>query len=421
MNKKEDTMRRLLSIALVVFVSISMIFASGSGEADNQKVIRICQFKVEIADDLQRLAEEYEELTGIKIEVESTSSSDYQTLLRTKFAGNEAPDIFNNEGFSQMTEWAEHLEDLSDEVWVADMVPQAIEGASINGRIYGLPLYFEGYGWCYNPKIFEKAGITELPKTLDEFDDICERLEAEGFAPIGLPFGASYNPGRFMFNVAVAHQENPTEFIEAACRGEIDFVNNEIMNEWVDMLDICIKHAYKNPLDMDYSGQLSAFAFEEVAMTMANNGAWVSFTEMNPDIDADYMVIPIDNDPSFNDVLYAGPSTYWVVNKNSPVKEEAKDFLEWLVTSERGQYYLTEVFGFVPGLSTMSVSEEQVGPLSAAVSEAIVNGKTLGWEWPKYPNGAADDIGDAIIEYAAGRLDRVQFLERVQDIFVRLS
>ena len=59
-------MRRLLSIALVVFVSISMIFASGSGEADNQKVIRICQFKVEIADDLQRLAEEYEELTGIK-------------------------------------------------------------------------------------------------------------------------------------------------------------------------------------------------------------------------------------------------------------------------------------------------------------------------------------------------------------------
>ena len=105
----------------------------------------------------------------------------------------------------------------------------------------------------------------------------------------------------------------------------------------------------------------------------------------------------------------------------SAVKEEAKDFLEWLVTSERGQYYLTEVFGFVPGLSTMSVSEEQVGPLSAAVSEAIVNGKTLGWEWPKYPNGAADDIGDAIIEYAAGRLDRVQFLERVQDIFVRLS
>ena len=414
-------MKRLLTVILIALIAISSAAAGGSGEAADQKVIRICQFKVEIADDLQRLAEEYEELTGIRVEVESTSSDGYQTLLRTKFAGDEAPDIFNNEGFSQMAEWSEYLADLSDEPWVADMVPQAVEGASIDGRIYGLPLYFEGYGWCYNPKMFEEAGITELPKTLDEFDELCTKLEAAGFAPIGLPFGSSYNPGRFMFNVAVAHQENPTEFIEAAKRGEIDFVNDEIMNEWVDMLDVCLKHAYKNPLDMDFSGQISSYAFEEVAMTMANNGGWISFTEMNPEIDADYMVVPINNDPAFNDVLYAGPSTYWVVNKNSPVVEEAKDFLEWLVTSERGQYYLTDVFGFVPGLSTMSVSEEQVGPLSAAVSEAIVEGRALGWEWPKYPNGAADEIGDAIIAYGAGELDRTQFLEEVQDIFVRLS
>lgn len=414
-------MKRLLSVALIALIAISMVFAGGSSESSDQKVIRICQFKVEIADDLQKLAEEYEELTGIKVEVESTSSDGYQTLLRTKFAGDEAPDIFNNEGFSQMAEWSEYLADLTDEPWVADMVPQAVEGASIDGRIYGLPLYFEGYGWCYNPKMFEAAGITELPETLEEFDEVCTKLEAAGFAPIGLPFGSSYNPGRFMFNVAVAHQENPTEFIEAACRGEIDFVNDKIMNEWVDMLDVCLKHAYKNPLDMDFPGQISSYAFEEVAMTIANNGGWISFTEMNPDIDADYMVIPINNDAAFNDVLYAGPSTYWVVNKNSPVVEEAKDFLEWLVTSERGKYYLTDVFGFVPGLSTMSVSEEQVGPLSAAVSEAIVEGKTLGWEWPKYPNGAADEIGDAIIAYAAGELDRTQFLENVQEIFVRLS
>ena len=414
-------MKRLLSVALIALIAISMVFAGGSSESSDQKVIRICQFKVEIADDLQKLAEEYEELTGIKVEVESTSSDGYQTLLRTKFAGDEAPDIFNNEGFSQMAEWSEYLADLTDEPWVADMVPQAVEGASIDGRIYGLPLYFEGYGWCYNPKMFEAAGITELPETLEEFDEVCTKLEAAGFAPIGLPFGSSYNPGRFMFNVAVAHQENPTEFIEAACRGEIDFVNDKIMNEWVDMLDVCLKHAYKNPLDMDFPGQISSYAFEEVAITIANNGGWISFTEMNPDIDADYMVIPINNDAAFNDVLYAGPSTYWVVNKNSPVVEEAKDFLEWLVTSERGKYYLTDVFGFVPGLSTMSVSEEQVGPLSAAVSEAIVEGKTLGWEWPKYPNGAADEIGDAIIAYAAGELDRTQFLENVQKIFVRLS
>ncbi len=414
-------MKKLLSVILVAFLALSVISASGNAESGDQKVIRICQFKVEIADSLQQLAEEYEELTGIKVEVESTSSDGYQTLLRTKFAGNEAPDIFNNEGFAQMGEWVEHLEDLSAESWVGDMVPSAKDGATIDGKVYGLPLYLEGYGLCYNPDMLEAAGITELPMTLSEFDALCTKLEEAGFAPIGLPFGSSYNPGRFMFNVAIAHQENPTEFIEAACRGEVDFVNNEIMNDWVDFLDVCLKHAYGNPLDLDFAGQISTFAFEENAITMANNGGWVSFREMNPEINAGYMVVPINDDPEFNDVLYAGPSTYWVVNKDSAVKEEAKDFLEWLVTSERGQYYLTEVFGFVPGLTTMTVTEEIVGPLSAAVSEAVADGRALGWEWPKYPNGAADAIGDAIIEYAAGRLDRTSFLQSVQDIFVRLS
>ncbi|MCF0237188.1 MAG: hypothetical protein HUK24_01205, partial [Sphaerochaetaceae bacterium] len=118
-----------------------------------------------------------------------------------------------------------------------------------------------------------------------------------------------------------------------------------------------------------------------------------------------------------NNVLDAGPSTYWVVNKNSAVKEEAKDFLEWLVSSERGRYYLTEVFNFVPGLTDISVSDN-ADPLSYAVSTAVSENRALGWEWPKYPSGANFACGDAIIEYAAGRLTRTQLLEKFQNIFV---
>ena len=414
-------MKKLLSVILVAFLALSVINAGGNAESEDQKTIRICQYKVEIADDIQRMAEEYEDLTGIKVEVESLSSDNYDTILRTKFAGNEAPDIFNNEGYLQLEAWTDHLEDLSDEPWVKDMIPLTVEGASINGKIYGLPLYLEGFGFCYNTDIFEEIGITELPMTLSEFDALCTKLEEAGYAAIGLPFGSSYNPGRYMANVAIAHQENPTEFIEAACRGEVDFVNNEIMNDWVDFLDVCLKHAYGNPLDLDFAGQMSTFAFGENAITMANNGAWITFMEMNPELGTGYMVVPINEDPEFNDVLYAGVSTYWVVNKDSAVKEEAKDFLEWLVTSERGQYYLTEVFGFVPGLSTIQATEEALGPMSATISNAIADGRALAWEFPKYPNGAADAIGDAIIEYAAGELDRTSLLKTIENIFVRLS
>lgn len=406
-----------IATVLAVLLSAMALFAGGTAEQKSeQKTIRISQFKVEIADDLVKLAEEYEALTGIKVEVESLSSDTYQTNLRSKQAAGELPDIFNNEGYSQLQDWAEYLEDLSDQSWVKDMAPSTVKGGSIDGKILGLPLYMEGYGICYNKDIFEVAGIEKLPTTLSEFDEVCTKLEEAGYSAIGLPFGGNYNPGRFGFNVAIAHQEDPDKFISDAVEGKADFVNNQIMQDWVDYLDVSIKHAYKNPLDLDFSGQMSTFALGEVAMTLANNGAYVSFSGMNPDINPGFLPVTINEDASFNDVLFVGPSTYWVVNKDSAVKKEAKDFLEWLVTSERGQYYLTEVFHFVPGFTSIDVSET-ADPLSAAIGEAITSGKSLGWEWPKYPSGAASDFGDAIIEYTAGKLDRTQLLQKFQDIF----
>lgn len=403
-------------MVLVCFVLFST-FAGGSREASGQKVIRLCQFKVEIADDLQKLAEEYEELTGVKVEVESLSSTNYQSTLRAKQAAGELPDIFNNEGYTQLAEWSEYLEDLSDESWVDDMSASTVSGASIDGKIYALPLYLEGYGLCYNKDLFEKAGITKIPGTLSELEEACIKLEQAGFTAFGLPFGGNYNPGLFMFNVAVAHQPDVDKFITDATAGKADFVNNEIMQDWVDFLDMTLRHCLGNPLELDFSGQMSTFALEEVAITLANNGAWLSFVGMNENIKPDYMVVPINDDREFNGVLYAGPSTYWVVNKNSSVKEEAKDFLEWLVTSERGRYYLTEVFNFIPGLTSITVSDH-TDPLSRAVSEAVTNNKVLGWEWPKYPSGAQFACGDAIIEYAAGRLTRTELLKKFENIFV---
>lgn len=404
----------IVAIALV----LASGFAAGEREASNKKVIRISQFKVEIADDFQTLAKEYEQLTGVRVEVESLPSTNYQSTLRTKLAAGELPEIFNNEGYTQLVEWAEYLEDLSGERWVKDMSESTIFGGSVDGKVYALPLYLEGYGFCYNKDMFEKAGIKSLPGTLSELEEACVKLEQAGFTPFGLPFGGNYNPGLFMFNVAVAQQPDVDAFIADAVAGKADFVGNKVMQEWVDLLDLTLEHCLGNPLELDFTGQMSTFALGEVAMTLANNGAWLSFVNMNPHINPGYTVVPINNDRQFNDALFVGPSTYWVVNKQSPMKEEAKKFLDWLVTSERGRYYLTEVFNFVPGLTSIAVSPK-ADPLSKAISEAVQAGKTRGWQWPKYPSGAQFACGDAIIEYAAGRTNRTQLLKKFENIFIQ--
>ena len=133
--------------------------------------------------------------------------------------------------------------------------------------------------------------------------------------------------------------------------------------------------------------------------------------QINPDIEVGYFSIPINNDADYNDVLFAGVSTYWVVNNESESKQEAKEFLDWLTSSERGQYYLVQEFGFVSGLTSIPAPEEYVGPLSAAVAEAVAAGKTLGWEWSRYPAGMTEEFGVGIQKYASGACTKEQMLE----------
>ena len=216
--------------------------------------------------------------------------------------------------------------------------------------------------------------------------------------------------GVFGANVAMAHQNDVNAFIDGLNNGTETFQDNEVFEEWVNLVDIMVEHAYLDPLTTTFADQISQMANEEAAITLANNGCWLSLLEINPDIQVDFFNVPINDDASYNDVLFAGVSTYWVVNKNSPVKEEAKEFLEWLVTSERGRYYLVEEFGFVSGLTSIEAPEEIVGPLSAAVAEAVQAGKALGWEWPKYPAGMTEELGVNIQKYVSGQCTAQEML-----------
>ncbi len=55
----------------------------------------------------------------------------------------------------------------------------------VNGKgLYDLPLGLNFEGFWYNKALFEKAGITKVPETWDEFLDACEKLKAAGITPI---------------------------------------------------------------------------------------------------------------------------------------------------------------------------------------------------------------------------------------------
>lgn len=389
------------------------------GDAGAKKVtLKMFQFKVEIAEPLAKLAAEYEKANpGVKIQIDTVGGgSDYGAALMAKFNSGDKPDIFNNGGFSDLDKWIEHLEDLSDQPWVKDMVPVAKEPMTKNGKLYGQPLNLEGYGFLYNKDLFAQAGITELPKTLSQLEDAAKKLQDKGVQPFVNGYGEWWVLGNHFVNIPFAQQPDPNAFIDGLNKGTAKIQGNAGFENWMKLFDLQLKYGNKNPLQTDYKTQVTEFATGKAAMTQQGNWTQLQITQTNPNIKVGFLPMPISDDAAANDKLPVGVPNNWVINKNSPNKEEAKKFLNWMVTSDIGKKYITEEFKFIPAFTNIPADEKILGPLAADIIKYSKENKTLSWNWFKFPGGEASSqkFAAAMQAYVAKQKTKDQMLDEFQ-------
>ncbi|WP_239615571.1 ABC transporter substrate-binding protein [Cohnella mopanensis] len=422
-------MKRNIKLTLVMTLALSMILsACGSKEADNKgnnaesggtaatKTIKIFQFKVEIAEALNRLKAEYESThPGIKLDIQTVGGgADYGAALKAKFASGEEPDIFNNGGYRDLGTWFDKLEDLSDQPWVADTVDVAKEPMTKDGKIYGQPMNLEGYGFVYNKDLFAKAGITETPTTLAQLEEAAKKLQAIGVTPFANGYQELWVLGNHTINVAFAHQKDPDAFIKGLNEGTEKIPGNATFDEWTKLVDLTLKYGNKNPLTTDYNTEMTLFANGEAAMTQQGNWTQVQIDGINPDLNIGILPMPINDNAEDNDKLYVGVPNNWVVNKNSKVKPEAKEFLNWLVTSDIGKKYIAKDFKFIPAFKSIEATSEDLGDLGAEVVKYSQEGKALSWNFNKFPDGGMNEFGNQIQAYVAGKSDKNALFDGLQ-------
>ncbi|MFC0213042.1 ABC transporter substrate-binding protein [Paenibacillus chartarius] len=432
-------MKRASVTALSAALSLSLL-AAGCGNNDNNNTgtntgtatggntgaaagkevtIKIFQFKVEIAEALKKMQAEYEAShPGVKLQIETVGGgADYGAALKAKFASGDQPDIFNNGGFQEMNTWMDRLEDLSDQPWVANVLPVAKEPMTKNGKLYGMPMNVEGYGFLYNKDLFAKAGITELPKTLSQLQAAAEKLKAAGITPFSNGYQEWWILGIHNVNVAMARQSDPAKYIEGLYAGTEKIPGNAVFNDWVKLLDTTIKYSSKNPLTTDYNTQVTQFAKGEAAMMQQGNWTQVQISGINKDIKIGVLPMPINEDPAANDKLFVGVPNNWVINKDSKVKAEAKEFLNWMATSDIGKRYMTKEFKFIPAFTNVTADPADVGEIAVAIMDYNKAGKVLGWHWPRLPEGTTQLFGANLQAYIAGKMNAQQLLEALQKSF----
>jgi raffinose/stachyose/melibiose transport system substrate-binding protein len=401
--------------------------SSSSAKTEGGKTVKIFQLKVEINDQLQALAKKYEAEKGVKVEITSVGGgADYGAALKAEFQKGTEPDVFMVQGAGDYGIWKDKIDDLSDQGWIKNAVKGTLDTITFDGKVYGMPAATEGYGLIYNKAILDKAGID--PKSIDTFDKLkaaFEKLDSKK-AELGLDNVVSYTTketwvtGNHTFNIPLAAQDNPKQFTADYVAQKADVVNNKQFNDWMNLVELMCKYGGGKTLDtIDYSNQVGNFALGKTAFMQQGNWCAGDLKNLKADFDMGFIPMCINNDTNakVNTSIPVGVPMYWVVNKDSKVSKDAKDFLDWMVTSQTGQEALVKDMNMIPAFTNFTVESDNA--LNKSISEYNKAGKTLPWAFTNLPDGfSMNNIGPIFSKFLTtdmGAQAKKDMLQSIQD------
>ena len=196
-------MKKFFALLLALTMVLSLVACGGSKEeeapvedAASEEVaegvtveVIAAQYGTQTADWWKGFEADFEAANeGIDLVVDVVSWNDIYTVVNTRVANGEAPDLLNIDVF------ADYVADdllLPAEDWVSDetyakFYPAFLEQSVIDGTVWAVPDLASARALYYNKDILAAAGV-EVPTTWDELTAACEALKA--YDPEIYPWG----------------------------------------------------------------------------------------------------------------------------------------------------------------------------------------------------------------------------------------
>ena len=185
------SMRKLAAAGLAAATLLSVAACGGQsasntagGSADGGKTeITVWAWEPLISKTVEGFEKENPDIT-VKVVNAGTNNDEYTALSNAVNAGSGAPDLVQLD-YNAVPQFAysDALEDLSqyggDKI-LDKFTTGAQAGVTVDGKMYGMPMGTGPMALFYNKEVFDKAGVTEAPKTWDEFYEAAKKIHALG-------------------------------------------------------------------------------------------------------------------------------------------------------------------------------------------------------------------------------------------------
>ena len=139
---------------------------------------------------LKEAAEAFTAETGIPVDVEFKGRTGIREGLQPALDAGTNIDLFDEDIDRVNKTWGDYLLDL-EELAKANDYEKTANAGLINacrevggGTLKSIPYQPNVFAMFYNQEIFDKAGVTEVPKTWEELDAACAKIKEAGFTPI---------------------------------------------------------------------------------------------------------------------------------------------------------------------------------------------------------------------------------------------
>ena len=241
-------MKKFFALLLALTMVLSLVACGGSDDAaeettddaateeTSEKVtldVIAAQYGTQTADWWKGFEADFEAAYGdIDLVVDVVSWNDIYTVVNTRVANGEAPDILNIDVFADYQ--ADGLllpaQDYVSEETYAKFYPSFLDQSVVDGTVWAIPDLASARAMYYNKDILDAAGVA-VPTTWDELTAACEAIKA--YNPEIYPWGVDMTTDEGQACFAYYIWNNGGDFTDAEGNWTLNSAENVAAIEYI--------------------------------------------------------------------------------------------------------------------------------------------------------------------------------------------
>lgn len=292
----------------------------------------------------QTLIDNYmNENPNIKVVVEALQDEPYKTKFKAYTAGNELPDIYMVWGqpsfFNPIMKGGYAAELNAGDYRSYNFFAGALDGFSMDGKLYGLPRGTDLMVIYYNKALFEENRV-KVPSNYEELLEAAKAFRSKGIAPVAMN-GKDKWAMNILFQDLVIKEGGNQQLMTDALSQKVKFSEDPVLikaaQRFKELTDI--KFFQDGFISADYGAAQNLFAQGKAAMYYM--GSWEMGMKTNENFSEDFrnnlgvIKFPAMADGLGKDTdLAAWNGGGYAISSKSAVKEEAVKLLNYMMKPE---------------------------------------------------------------------------------------